>query len=41
MSEQDKTLQLSLLFIRLTIFLVMFMWTIDKFINPGHAPKVY
>jgi putative oxidoreductase len=21
--------------------LVMFMWTIDKFINPGHAAKVY
>lgn len=41
MSEQDKKLQLSLLFIRLTIFLVMFMWTIDKFINPGHASKVY
>jgi len=41
MSDQDKKLQLSLLFLRLTVFLVMFMWTIDKFINPGHAAKVY
>ena len=37
MTEQDKKLQLPLLFIRLSIFLVTFMWTIDKFINPGHA----
>lgn len=41
MTEQDKKLQLPLLFIRLSVFLVMFMWTIDKFINPGHALKVY
>jgi putative oxidoreductase len=37
MTEHDKKLQLPLLFIRLTVFLVMAMWTIDKFINPGHA----
>ncbi len=41
MTDQDKKLQLPLLFIRLTVFLVMAMWTIDKFINPGHASKVY
>ena len=41
MTEQDKKLQLSLLLLRLGVFLVMFMWTIDKFINPGHAAKVY
>ena len=41
MTDHDKKLQLSLLFLRLTVFLVMFMWTIDKFINPGHAAKVY
>lgn len=41
MTEHDKKLQLSLLFLRLTVFLVMFMWTVDKFINPGHAAKVY
>ncbi|MEN8761914.1 MAG: hypothetical protein ABF290_05720 [Thiogranum sp.] len=41
MEDQDTKLQLSLLFLRLTVFLVMFMWTIDKFINPAHAAKVY
>jgi putative oxidoreductase len=41
MTNQDKKLQWSLLFLRLTVFLVMFMWTIDKFINPEHAGKVY
>jgi len=41
MIEHEKKLQLSLLFLRVTVFLVMFMWTIDKFVNPGHAAKVY
>ena len=41
MEDRDKKLQWSLLFLRLSVFLVMFMWTIDKFINPGHAGKVY
>ena len=41
MTDHDKRLQLSLLLLRLSVFLVMFMWTIDKFINPGHAAAVY
>ena len=41
MAEYEKKLQFSLLFLRVTVFLVMFMWTIDKFVNPGHAAKVY
>jgi len=41
MIEHEKRLQISLLFLRVTVFLVMFMWTIDKFVNPGHAAKVY
>ena len=41
MMDHDKKLQLSLLFLRVTVFLVMFMWTIDKFMNPEHAAKVY
>ena len=41
MIAQYKNLQFSLLFLRLSVFLVMFMWTIDKFINPEHATKVY
>ena len=41
MESRDKRLQLSLLLLRMAVFLVMFMWTIDKFINPGHASKLY
>lgn len=31
----------SLLALRVSVFLVMFMWTLDKFVNPEHAIKVY
>lgn len=31
----------SLFALRISIFLVMFMWTIDKLINPAHASAVY
>ena len=41
MTDQNRRLQWSLLFLRLSVFLVMFMWTIDKFTNPEHAGKVY
>ena len=34
-------LPITLLLLRLSVFLVMLMWTIDKFINPGHAAGVY
>ena len=37
----DKKLQLSLLLMRLGVFIVMFMWTMDKFIRPEHAAAVY
>ena len=32
---------LSLFTLRISIFIVMFMWAIDKFINPAHAAAVY
>ena len=32
---------LSLFTLRISIFIVMFMWAIDKFINPAHASAVY
>lgn len=32
---------LSLLLLRLSVFLVMLMWTLDKFVNPEHAGKVF
>jgi putative oxidoreductase len=37
----DKKLGYSLLSLRLGVFIVMLMWTLDKFINPDHAAKVF
>jgi len=31
----------ALLALRLSVFLVMLMWTLDKFVNPAHAARVY
>lgn len=31
----------SLLLLRLSVFLVMLMWTLGKFFNPGHTGKVF
>lgn len=41
MNDYTKKLELSLLLLRASVFLVMLMWTVDKFINPSHAAKVY
>ena len=32
---------LALLILRVTVFLVMLIWTIDKFVRPDHAASVY
>lgn len=40
MALQDR-LRISLLLLRLGVFSVMIMWTIDKFINPDHAARVF
>jgi len=34
-------LPIALFLLRLGVFIVFFMWTLDKFINPGHAAKVF
>lgn len=34
-------LQWSLLSLRLGVFIVMIMWTLDKFVNPGHSIKIF
>lgn len=34
-------LQTSLLTLRLGVFIVMFVWTMDKFVNPGHSVVVF
>ncbi|HKL49202.1 MAG TPA: hypothetical protein VJ882_06060 [Desulfuromonadales bacterium] len=39
--ETNKRLATALLFQRLTVFLVMFMWTVDKFLRPEHASSVF
>lgn len=36
-----KRLNVSLLGLRLTVFLVMLMWTLDKFSRPEHAARVF
>ncbi len=38
--NQDH-LKLSLFLLRLGVFIVMFAWTLDKFIDPTHAARVY
>lgn len=40
MSDENR-LGASLLALRLGVFLVMFMWTLDKFVNPGHAAAIF
>jgi uncharacterized membrane protein YkgB len=40
MTETDKQ-GLALLLLRISVFIVMLVWTLDKFINPEHAAAVY
>jgi uncharacterized membrane protein YkgB len=37
----SKRLNLSLLLLRLGIFVVMALWAVDKFVNPGHTAAVF
>lgn len=41
MKSNLMTLKKALFSLRLGVFIVMFMWTLDKFINPSHAQKVF
>jgi putative oxidoreductase len=38
---QSRRIAIALLVLRLTVFLVMLIWTIDKFVRPAHAISVY
>ena len=40
-SNVQNRLQWSLLSLRLGVFIVMIMWTLDKFVNPGHSIKIF
>ncbi len=39
--NHEQKLQISLLCLRVSIFAVMLMWTVDKFVNPAHGAAVY
>lgn len=36
-----QRLRVSLLLLRLGVFIVMLMWTLDKFVNPDHGGKIF
>ena len=38
---QQHRLELSLFLLRLGVFIVMIAWTLDKFIDPAHAARIY
>ena len=40
MNERER-ISLSLKLLRLSVFLVMFVWTLDKLLNPEHAARVF
>ena len=37
----QRSLKLSLLLLRLSVFLVFFVWSLDKFVRPEHAAQVF
>lgn len=39
--SNDPRLSIALLTLRLSVFLVMLVWTLDKFFNPNHAAAVF
>ncbi|MEL0615647.1 hypothetical protein V6243_02300 [Cobetia marina] len=41
MTKYADRIRISLLLLRLGVFLVMTMWTLDKFFNPGHAAAIF
>ncbi len=41
LNEEKTRVPLALFVLRVSIFLVMAIWTIDKFVRPDHAASVY
>ena len=39
--NEEKRLQAVMLFMRITVFAVMLVWTLDKVLRPDHAAAVY
>ena len=40
-TDVQNRLQWSLLSLRCGVFIVMVMWTLDKFVNPGHSARIF
>jgi hypothetical protein len=40
-SDVKNRLEWSLFSLRLGVFIVMIMWTLDKFVTPGHSAKIF
>jgi hypothetical protein len=40
-SDNHNRIRVALLVLRVPVFLVMLIWTIDKFVRPTHAASVY
>jgi hypothetical protein len=40
MTATNSRISTALLLLRLSVFLVFLMWTLDKFVNPAHAAAV-
>lgn len=38
---KNKNLPIALFILRVSVFVVMAMWSIDKLVNPGHATAVF
>lgn len=41
MRSIDHRIPVTLLVLRLSVFLVMLMWTLDKFVRPEHAAQIF
>jgi len=41
LNDTRTRLQWSLLALRIGVFIVMFVWTLDKFVNPGHSIAIF
>jgi hypothetical protein len=40
-SDINNRLSWALFALRITVFIVMFAWTLDKFVNPAHGMKIF
>ncbi|MEX2181590.1 MAG: hypothetical protein WD771_06070 [Gemmatimonadaceae bacterium] len=40
-SPDEARISLALLWLRLGVFITMLMWTLDKFVQPAHAARVF